>query len=396
MCGIFGILNVRANTNSDSFLKDAFLTSMVRGVDSSGIVGVNLNSNKYDLHKLPVAGMYFAQDNYATSIMESTNKARSMAICHVRAATVGKINTSNAHPFEVEGEEHTYVGVHNGTLTGWASKKDGKYFNVDSEWALHRIVNDGLEAFKDFQGAYAFVWWGGDETDVLYMARNSQRPMHIVFLDNGGMAWASEAGMLYWLLERNNIKMDGPVLSLEEGKLYSFPVENPKNFTKEDLPEAVVTTTSTAKPYTGGYSSNSYYSATVVDKVQAVVNKIMADQKQKEEDAVKAENFPVATEAEIEAARRSDWLGAEVEFVSVYVDEDNCVTYGEAIVNGNKVDAILRGDYRGEFNDSNVWVCRVEGVLPDGIGVNLILGKPLREFEYEEWEADGALSEYYH
>lgn len=402
MCGLFGILNVRANLNSDDFLKDAFLTSMVRGVDSSGIAGINLSSNRYDLHKLPVNGMFFAQDNFATSIMESTTKARSMAICHVRHATVGKVSLSNAHPFEVEGteDEGMYVGAHNGTLTNWASKKDGKYFNVDSEWALHRIANDGIDAFKDFTGAYAFTWWGGkEESDKLFMARNNQRPLHIVFLDNGGMAWASEAGMLYWLLERNNIKMDGPVLSLDEGFLYSFPVGNPKEFTKESLPKPYYTPPATT--YTGGsYSSHTSYSATTVDRVEALVQKIMEAHKGKQsgtEDVTSDDEegpvesgptFPFAKEEEIEAARKSSWLGAEVEFVPVYTDDVNNIMMGDAKLRGYTLDGLIRGDYRGEFNDSNVWICRVEGVSGHGANMTLILGKPLREYAQEDWESD--------
>lgn len=386
MCGIFGILNVRANLNSDSFLKDAFLASMVRGVDSSGILYANLTNHKYEVQKLPVPGLYFVEDNYASSLMEATCKANSMALCHVRAATVGKIALSNAHPFEAEDEEgYTTIGVHNGTLTGWKSRKDAKHFDVDSEWALHRIASDGVEAFKDFSGAYAFVWWGGRDTDILHMARNDQRPLHIVFLENGGMAWASEAGMLYWLLERNNIKMDGPVLSLDEDKLYKFPVDNPKKFTKEDIPSPVSSGRITTS-YTS-YNQNHYYRATTVDKVEAVIKKIMEDSKR---------TFPMVKEEEADAARKTDWLGAEVEFSCTWVDEDSNITYGEAALNGTSLQAMMRGDFRGEFDDNNVWICRVEGIIPDGTEPTLVLSKPLREYEHEEWEVDGILSGYYH
>lgn len=387
MCGIFGILNVRANVHSASFLKDAFLTSMVRGVDSSGIMYANLSSSKYEVQKLPIPGLYFPEDNYASSLMEATCKSNTMAICHVRAATVGKVTLSNAHPFEVEDEEgYATVGVHNGTLTGWNSRKDARYFDVDSEWALHRIASDGIEAFKDFSGAYAFVWWGGRDAGILHMARNAQRPMHIVFLDNGGMAWASEAGMLYWLLERNNIKMDGPVLSLDENKLYKFPVDDPKKFTKEDLPSPV--TSVYTPPTYSGYSQNRYYHATTVDKVEVVIKKIMEDSKK--------QTFPMVKEEEVEAARKTDWLDAEVEFTCTWVDEDNNISYGDAILNGTKLDAMMRGDFRGEFDDNNVWICRVEGIIPEGVDTILVLGKPLREYEREEWEADSMLSELYH
>ena len=68
------------------------------------------------------------------------------------------------------------------------------------------------------------------------MARNSERPLAVAFLKSGGMAWASEPGMLYWLLERNTILMDGPVITLEAGQQYSFPVDKPKEFTKQKLP----------------------------------------------------------------------------------------------------------------------------------------------------------------
>lgn len=371
MCGVFGILTKSAEHNADDFITNAFMTSMVRGVDSSGIVNVDLNRESWLLHKLPVAGNHFITDNVTKRYTKYATAAGQITMGHVRAATVGAVSISNAHPFVIEGDKADLVGMHNGTLTGWATKPGGNKYSVDSEWALSQIEEKGISAFEEFTGAYAFVWWRNDDKDTLYMARNSERPLAVVFLKSGGMAWASEPGMLYWLLERNTILMDGPVITLEAGQQYSFPVDKPKEFTKQKLPVKSFFSSTNRSNYTPRT-----YNTTIQD-VDALIAKA------KEATAAPEEPlFPVVFEAEVSKAKDYGWYDKEAEFSPVMVDEAGN-TIGIAEVEGVEFDAMLRGDYTGKYSFNTIWRCRVLGLQDNGRDLNMVMSLPSKEIAYE-------------
>lgn len=379
MCGQFGILTTSSNINADDFLSDAFVTSMLRGVDSSGIANIDLKRNTYLVHKLPVSGLFFKDENVAKRVIKYSTSAKQLSMCHVRAATVGNITVSNAHPFAVEKQDFTLVGTHNGTLTGWSTKKDGKYFDVDSEWALNRIAEEGIDAFKEFNGAYSFVWWRGDEPETLFMARNSERPMAVVFLKDGGMAYASEAGMLYWLLERNSIPMESKVLILDKGKLYKFPVDNPSEFTTEDLPAP------SYYSYGTGYASSnrSYYYKTTVENVKELIAQAKASPSQEPGEDGKEYSFPQAYQSEITLARDYGWFDMDAEFILDKVDGAGH-SHGYCEVAGHDFDAFIRGDFGGVHPLDHIWKCKVLGVQEEGNKMVLVLSSPSKTYPFVE------------
>lgn len=106
------------------------------------------------------------------------------------------------------------------------------------------MINEkGVEAFKYFDGAFAMVWWHEAEPDVIYMARNEERPLHFIVTNKGRtILGASEAGMLGWLAERNRFtlgtdKHDSNIWSLAPNKLYQFSLKEIGRYKAIDLPK---------------------------------------------------------------------------------------------------------------------------------------------------------------
>jgi glucosamine 6-phosphate synthetase-like amidotransferase/phosphosugar isomerase protein len=392
MCGQFGIMTGGRELYADDFIKDAFTASMLRGIDSSGVALVDPESARYVVHKLPVPGNFFVGDRVAEAIIKDACSPKTLTMCHVRAATVGKVTLSNAHPFEVTSSLRTVVGTHNGTLRGWQSKTGASSYSVDSEWALSRIAAEGADAFEEITGAWAFAWWQSDDPTVLNLARNDERPLCVAFIENNGMAYASEPGMLFWLLERNRIKMEGKIIQLDKGKHYKFELNDPKNFTSTVLPTPPATTTSA---YTGGmYSYGHSYSYTVVDKVEDML-KLLTGAGTAETEVTElttqreseyAENFPLVFESEIQTAREYGWLNEDAEF-DVHGVNSAGNTVGTADVGGYEFDAFIRGDY-SHMPEDHVWKCKVIGVDDDSRTVVLILGKPYKTEAWDEAEEE--------
>lgn len=235
MCGIIGIINackegkssysavnVKYMKEGKDFIYDGLIASGVRGLDSTGIFQIDKKLDPY-IHKLPVSGHMFTEDKATGPFLVDTPLSP-ITVCHVRAATTGRVSINNAHPFQLfaDNGNKNIVGVHNGTLSGWQSRAGSKssLYSVDSEWALARIAEDGVDAFEDFDGSYSFVWWDAENPGALYFARNSQRPMYFARTpDKQHIMFGSEPAMLYWLASRNNIALEENIYETTSGKL---------------------------------------------------------------------------------------------------------------------------------------------------------------------------------
>lgn len=389
MCGQFGIMTNTSHVHTaDDFLADAFVASMLRGVDSSGIVNIDTKKNEYNLHKLPVCGMHFVGDPTVKRYMAYATGVKQITMAHVRAATVGKVTMGNAHPFLIDTDDNTLIGTHNGTLTGWANKPSARYYDVDSEWALSRIESEGVDAFKEFNGAYSFVWWQGKDKDVLNMARNKERPMSVAFLKNGGMAYASEPGMLFWLLERNNLFMDGKIILLDEGKHYKFNVSNPKEFTSEELPKAASTVTTYYPQSTYSRNTTTTYRKTTVDAVDEMLKEIALSEaavplEDTENEDDREFQFPQAYDSEIAAARQYGWFDTEGEFTPLQVDGAGN-TRGIIETYGTEFDAIIRGDFTNIYSMNDIWKVTILGVQDDDKEIVMVCSRPSKTISVQD------------
>lgn len=242
ICGIHFVLNNDTYVaKADDFLKDAFFANQVRGTDSCGVLQVV--GNNLSVMRQAVNGSTFIEHNDVKNALRKATTAN-LTLCHVRAATHGKVNTNNAHPFSVFRDDGSrLVGVHNGTLYSWHNHEKSDKFDVDSEWALNMIAEHGAEAFKYFDGAFAFVWYDEAHPDSVFMARNDQRPLHYIVSNKGKtLLGASEAGMLGWLAERRGFKLHDEkdmdkLYSLSPGFLYEFSLKSIGRYNRTELPK---------------------------------------------------------------------------------------------------------------------------------------------------------------
>lgn len=271
MCGIHGHikLDYAISQAQCGFIRDGFVAGSLRGMDSSGIFQLDRKFKAYT-HKKAIAGPDFAFTKMTERYIKDVDSSRA-TICHLRHATMGKVEEDNAHPFEVEKADGNWiVGVHNGTLSNWKFKEGAKDFDVDSNWALSHIADKGVEAFKDFEGAFCFIWWDGAKKDKLFMCRNKDRPMHFrLSADGTQMFFASEAGMLAWLTERNDCKPAKEIYTLEAEQVYEFDMSKSKvEWKKTPMPKKVIT------PYVAPVARQAASSGVVNNTPTAVANAI--------------------------------------------------------------------------------------------------------------------------
>lgn len=261
MCGIhFALSSTRTNNGLDKFMRDAFLANQVRGTDSAGIFRI---SHPYNLpgkpntrtaheYKAAVCGSDFLRHQVAKTHLDAVGYSAA-SVGHVRAATHGAVTKDNAHPFTVIRDDLSeIIGVHNGSLkTGWRDLKDADTNAVDSEWMYERIAEDGVNAFKGFDGAYVLVWYDSRTPEVINLARNEQRPLFMAWTkDRTGIIGASELGMLGWLADRNGVELwadhnGRKFFYLGAGNLYTINLNTMELVDKGALPKY----DATANPY---------------------------------------------------------------------------------------------------------------------------------------------------
>lgn len=195
-CGI--VLTVAKTTlkAQQTVFNELLYCDALRGMHSTGVF------NKTSFYKKAVMPNWLMKDKgYEDILAEHIKVGWNFLVGHNRAATVGKVNDANAHPFR----HGDITMVQNGTLRDLhLMPKKTKKFDVDSEMACWAINNLGIkEALPKFNGAYTFVWHDKKD-DTLHLLRNTQRPF---YLQKAGSVYygASEKDMLLWVLRRNKI-----------------------------------------------------------------------------------------------------------------------------------------------------------------------------------------------
>jgi predicted glutamine amidotransferase len=228
MCGIFGVLSERTITKPQTgFLESAFQAGQVRGPHGSGIFTVT-KKGEHLLARKAVCGTEFLKAKELEVVNNKLWDAR-VAIGHNRFTTSGGNKDDNCHPFKF-GE---IVGVHNGGIPlSVLDKIDPKESHEVDSGRLYKAiseVDDPLDVLVQVHsGAYSLVWHD-KRTNNLYLARNSDRPMHMVETGEG-LYFASEVGMLGWLLARHKLlpyKKQVKVGSTDTKVLYTIPMDDP-------------------------------------------------------------------------------------------------------------------------------------------------------------------------
>jgi hypothetical protein len=387
VCGIHGVINgnKKIELNSDDFVKQGYITNMLRGTDSAGIGVADVDGyNTYQ--KLPVSGLYFPQDRFAKKLIEGVRSINTATMCHVRAATVGGVSYANAHPFSIDDTQgNSILGVHNGTLQAWAGKENAKDFSVDSEWAMNHILLKGKEAFADFNGAFAMVWWLSETPGVLHMARNKERPLFVAWTEDDNMLYASEAGMLHWLAERNSIKLVGSIKTLEADKLYKFDISNPTSFSKSDLPAYKVVIVPNNNDWYGQRDYSNY--ETMMDKLTRIFSEA---KKEEEEPVVQVPLLPApdntrvsksVTAEEMADAMSLHMMGAKGTFIPYGTDDTSGSLYGEFECKEytGPLNAVMRDCENVMWESLDTYEVTVLGIKDNGNEFMAIVSKPIRE-----------------
>lgn len=213
MCGLALVLNSGGQfLGADKFMKSSFITNQVRGLDAAGVF--QLQRTRADeaptvaWKKDAVPGQQFIEDLEVEAMLHMADM-RLATVGHVRHATQGSKKADNAHPFEIVRKNGTkLIGVHNGTLDGWRTKKDSDDHEVDSEFLFKMIAEDGVDAFEAITGAYALVWYDTAQPDYIWICRNDARELFFAYSeDKKAIVACSELGMLGWLADRHNMKL---------------------------------------------------------------------------------------------------------------------------------------------------------------------------------------------
>jgi hypothetical protein len=165
-----------------------------------------------------------------------------MIMGHDRAATLGAVNMTNAHPI-VEGK---IIGCHNGTIPRYKPEKDQEEVSSDSRVLFRKINEDPIEALIDADvgmGAYAVTYYD-TERATLNIARNFSRPLFAMWSKKGPatLYWASEQ----WMLEvcrrtgYDTTDFDTPMM-VEPGQLFTFDVkQNLRPLEKKEIKKPFV------------------------------------------------------------------------------------------------------------------------------------------------------------
>lgn len=280
MCGQCGIFTNFITQGEMRFFKKMLLLNQDRGFHSTGIVAVTKareetlkggRKKKYAPQEMNYKEPRCAHDFLVYEDLDKKHKKKSifdglqkqLIFGHCRHATVGKINTENAHPF-VAGD---IVGVHNGTI-----KKDfegSKDYETDSE-AFFNLINKvglkkALEEVESYsQTAYAIVYVHRKE-GTLNIIRNADRPLKMAYNKNKNLlAWSSEGiDLLYAAGKTGQDFSAADIFEPKPYHHYAFKLTDTESYREPvitDLSSVKKTYTTTTYSYGGhnGYSSQVY------------------------------------------------------------------------------------------------------------------------------------------
>lgn len=218
MCGLWGAVGTHLLTWHVDMVQDLAAFSVPRGKDSTGITCIKKDTKQPQSLKQTCNPVTFFDIGNVKELINQTPFCAVMG--HNRLATVGAINTANAHPFS----EGKLVGMHNGTIEAFKPKYKDQDRLTDSRMLYKHIDQHGLQSAINkagHAGAMALTYYN-KEDETLNFYRNGHRPLHCMVATSGTfMVWASEKATLEYLKERESISF-GDVRSFETNKHYTI------------------------------------------------------------------------------------------------------------------------------------------------------------------------------
>lgn len=201
MCGIVGVASSGPMTvQMKELFQSLLFHDVVRGHHATGIAAIDTMGRDLSVEKKALPSPIFLHDKDVQDNLFAHKHNFNIYIGHNRWATSGSsTDDNNAHPF-IHGD---VVGVHNGSLRQVQLLDNHKDFVVDSDNLFYHLDQNGLnDTIAKTNGAYALVWYDRGDNSLNFV-RNDDRPLAIGKLSNGSWVWASEMGMLQWLIKRH-------------------------------------------------------------------------------------------------------------------------------------------------------------------------------------------------
>lgn len=250
MCGMFGVASSERRKNEIN-RRDAFVEGLQvqewRGDDATGIALVPVaNPNE-------VACVYKkafrASDFITTKPFEKLIAGRfdeyAYVLGHARRATYGKneLRDHTAHPFQYG----PITLTHNGHIRNYHTLPGKCDISVDSAHVASALseTKDVKAFLETLEGAFAFVWHDARDGSLNF-ARNKDRPLYWVYTkDENTMFWGSELPLMYAVLERNRIELDGKFKHCTPFYHFKFDIKNLREPVRVPFAPAPLTNTPT-------------------------------------------------------------------------------------------------------------------------------------------------------
>jgi hypothetical protein len=213
MCGILSVIGNITHVQEKIF-KELLQVDVIRGAHSTGIMNV-LQSGEVNIFKRACLPQDLIDSKGYNTAMAGKSQ---VLVGHNRWATKGKINATNAHPFEVG----SITGVHNGTLKGQYLLPDHLEYDVDSENIMHALnIEEVEDVIPMLHGAYALLWHDSSN-GTFNLIHNKERPLYVTQEKISGCLWfTSEAWMVEGVLWRNGVEFETS-MSVATDVLHSF------------------------------------------------------------------------------------------------------------------------------------------------------------------------------
>lgn len=204
MCGLVGVAGALESKDEEVFQR-LLVADYFRGKESTGMAAVRRTDDVFmaKLHSHPWD--LFDTGRFKTALSAFNSKA---FIGHNRAATSGRVNAVNAHPFMFD----HIVGAHNGTLPLLMHRKleriTGEEYPVDSMALIAAIAKEGLkETIEQIKGSWALTYFDLKENTINFL-RNNHRPLYYAWSDDfKKIYWASEWRMIEYAVHGADLKV---------------------------------------------------------------------------------------------------------------------------------------------------------------------------------------------
>lgn len=260
MCGIVGIAG-NLKLGDEALFTNLLFADTLRGSHATGVALVKGQCREITTFKGAYSAPIFLGLQETANVLQNFMQ-NTVALGHNRHATKGSASDhKGAHPFV---SDHITL-VHNGSLTTHAALTT-ETFVVDSAAICKAISVEGAaNVLPKLSGAYALVWIDSN-LNTLNFARNSERPL---FLNkdhfSGSLCWASEEGMLNWLIARNKHSVSSTIgrstQELPEGIWRQYPITHIGIDLDEEVNTPFEILESVRYTSWGGYSTSTFYSS---------------------------------------------------------------------------------------------------------------------------------------